>query len=200
MRSILRLLNNHSHLRVISDSDLTDDIDSIAALPDTLKNLMEFIKFHDKRHYDTLASLCDEEYDENGDAVTIIRIPTRIIKLFSVPASAGFGSFLDENPDADDYETTNQECTFAVKISGNSMEPDVHDGDIVLVKACEIVPNARIGIVWYDGKCYCKKIVQTPKGVLLVSINNKYDPIPVNSIDEYRLFGEVVEIIEKANH
>lgn len=199
VRSIMRLLNNHSHLRVIPDAELADDIDSIAALPDTLNNLMEFIKFHDKRHYDTLASLCDPEYDKDGDAVTIIQIPERIVKLYPIPASAGFGNSLEENIDADDYSTANQECTFAVKISGNSMEPDVHDGDIVLVRACEEVLNARVGIVWYDGKCYCKKIVQTKEGLLLVSTNRQYDPIPVTSMDEYHLFGEVVEIIEKTN-
>ena len=196
VRSIMRLLNNHSHLRVIPGAELSDDIDSISALPDTLNNLMGFIKCHDKCHYDTLASLCDSEYDKDGDAVTIVRIPTRTIKLFSMPASAGIGNSLDENPDADDYETTNQECTFAVKITGDSMEPDVHDGDIVLVKACEEVANARKGIVWYNGHCYCKKIVQGPKGILLVSLNTRYDPISVTSLEDYHLFGEVVDVVE----
>ena len=196
VRSIMRLLNNHSHLRVIPGAELSDDIDSISALPDTLNNLMGFIKCHDKCHYDTLASLCDSEYDKDGDAVTIVRIPTRTIKLFSMPASAGIGNSLDENPDANDYETTNQECTFAVKITGDSMEPDVHDGDIVLVKACEEVANARKGIVWYNGHCYCKKIVQGPEGILLVSLNTQYDPIPVISLEDYHLFGEVVDVVE----
>ena len=196
VRSIMRLLNNHSHLRVIPGAELMDDIDSISALPDTLNNLLEFIKYHDKRHYDTLAALCDSEYDKDGDAVAIIRIPTRIIKLFPMPASAGFGNDLEENPNFDDYETTNQDCTFAVKIEGDSMEPDVHNGNIVLVKACDAVDNARKGIVWYDGKCYCKKIVQTEKGILLVSTNSSYKPIPVTSLDNYRLFGEVVEVVK----
>ncbi len=199
VRAIMRILNNHSHLRVIPSAEFTDDIDSISALPDTLNNLMEFIKFHDKRHYDTLALLCDPEYDKNGDAVTIIRIPTRTIKLFTMTASAGTGNFLDENPDADDYETTDQECTFAVKIAGDSMEPDVHNGDIVLVKSCEEVANARKGIVWYDGKCYCKKIVQTTDGIILVSTNSGYKPIPVKSMDDYHLFGEVVDIVKQSD-
>lgn len=196
VRSIMRLLNNHSHLRVIPGAELSDDIDSISALPDTLNNLMEFIKYHDNRHYDTLASLCDPEYDKDGDAVTIILPPTRIIKLFSMSASAGFGNCLENDPDADDYETTNQDCTFAVRIEGDSMEPDVHNGNIVLVKSCEVVENARRGIVWYDGKCYCKKIVQGKNGIILVSTNSEYKPIPVISLDSYRLFGEVIEIIE----
>lgn len=197
VRSIMRLLNNHSHLRVIPSGDLSDDIDCITVLPDILNNLMEFIKKHDKLHYNTLATLCDAEYNEEGEAVTIIRPTTRSIKLFSMPASAGSGNFLINDPDADDYETDNQECTFAVKITGDSMEPDVHNGDIVLVRACEEISNARIGIVLYEGNCYCKKVVQKDNGLLLVSLNKKYDPIPVKSYDAYRLFGEVVEIINK---
>ena len=194
-RSVMRLLNNHSHLRVISSTDLADDIDSIVVLPDILNNLMEFIKFHDKRHYDTLAKLCDPQYNADGNAVEVIKIPKREIKFFTMTASAGPGDFLDNDPAATILEVSNQECDFAVKISGDSMEPDVHDGDIVLVKSCEEVPHAHKGVVWYKGVCYCKKLVQTENGLLLVSLNRGYEPIPVVSVDEYHLFGEVVEII-----
>lgn len=194
-RSVMRLLNNHSHLRVISSTDLADDIDSIVVLPDILNNLMEFIKFHDKRHYDTLAKLCDPLYNADGNAVEVIKIPKREIKFFTMTASAGPGDFLDNDPAATTLEVSNQECDFAVKISGDSMEPDVHDGDIVLVKSCEEVPHAHKGVVWYKGVCYCKKLVQTENGLLLVSLNRGYEPIPVVSVDEYHLFGEVVEII-----
>ena len=196
-RAVMRLLNNHSHLRVISSSDVADVIDSITILPDILNHLMEFIKFHDKRHYNTLAKLCDPQYNAEGRAVELIRVPKREIKFFTMTASAGLGDFLDNDPTATTLEVTNQECTFAVKISGDSMEPDVHDGDIVLVKSCEDIPNAHKGVVWYKGVCYCKKLVQTENGLLLVSLNKGYSPIPVEAIDEYHLFGEVVEIIPR---
>ncbi len=196
-RAVMRLLNNHSHLRVISSSDIADDIDSIATLPDILYQLMEFIKRHDKRHYDTLALLSDSQYNSNGDAVNVIRIPVREVKFFTMAASAGLGDFLDDNPDAQTIQVANQECTFAVKISGNSMEPEVHDGDVVLVKSCEEIPNAHMGIVWYQGNCYCKKVVKSDEKLLLVSENKTYRPIPIESFDEYRLFGEVLEIIPR---
>jgi wobble nucleotide-excising tRNase len=194
-RAVMRLLNNHSHLRVISNSDLADDVDSIAVLPDILNNLMEFIKYHDKRHYNTLAKLFDPQYNADGSAVEVIRFPKRKITVYTMTASAGPGDFWDTNPTVATLEVTNQECTFAVKISGDSMEPDVHDGDIVLVKRCEEVPNAHKGVVWYKGVCYCKKLVQTDKGLLLVSLNPGHTPILVEPVDEYHLFGEVVEII-----
>lgn len=194
-RGILRLLNNHSHLRVISSSDIADDIDSIATLPGILNQLMEFIKRHDKRHYDTLAKLSDPQYNADGDAVNIIRITKRKVDFYTMAASAGLGDFLENDPDAQTLEVTNQDCTYAVKISGNSMEPEVHDGDVVLVKSCEEVPNAHMGIVWYKGACYCKKLVNSGDRLLLVSENKAYAPIPVESFDEYHLYGEVLEIL-----
>lgn len=194
-RAVMRLLNNHSHLRVISSSDLADDIDSIAILPDILNNLMEFIKRHDKRHYDTLAKLSDPQYNADGDAVNIIRLPVREVSFYTMTASAGPGDFLENDPHAQTLEVTNPDCTYAVKISGDSMEPEVHNGDVVLVKSCEEVPNAHMGIVWYKGVCYCKKLVKSGDGLLLVSENKTYSPIPVESFDEYHLFGEVLEIL-----
>ena len=40
-RAVLRLLNNRSHLRVITGNELEDDIDNISILPDILKQLLE---------------------------------------------------------------------------------------------------------------------------------------------------------------
>lgn len=195
-RAILRLLNNRSHLRVISSNELVDDIDSITILPDILKHLLEFMKHHDEKHYNTLAALCDPEYNENGDAIEVDSPVFHKIKLYEISASAGTGNFIDNDSDYEEIEVSNADCTFAVKISGDSMEPDIANGSIALVKQCDVIPNAHIGIVWYNGNSYCKKIVQHESGILLVSVNKAYKPITVISTDEFRLFGEVVEILD----
>ena len=194
-RAMLRLLNNRSHLRVIQDSQFEDDIDSITVLPKTLKYLLEFMKSHDERHYNTLASLCDPQYNEDGNAVETEQIIEYKVKLYEMPASAGPGNFLEDGIDTQEITVTNPDCSFAVKISGNSMEPEIIDGSIALVKRCESVPNAHIGIVWYQGKSYCKKIVQKEDGLLLVSINKAYSSIEVTSYEDWRVFGEVIEVI-----
>lgn len=194
-RAFLRLLNNRSHLRVIPSNEYEDDIDSISVLPDTLKHLLEFMKHHDATHYNTLARLADPQYSEEGAAIEVIRPVYRKVNYYEMSASAGLGSVLDSDLDGPTIEVINPECSFAVKISGDSMEPDIHDQDIALVKQCEVIPNAQVGIVNYKGVCYCKKIVQKSSGILLVSQNKKYKPIPVTELDEYHLFGEVVDII-----
>jgi len=194
-RAMLRLLNNRSHLRVIQDSQFADDIDSIALLPNTLKYLLEFMRKHDERHYNTLAALCDPQYDADGDAVEAEKVVEYTVKLYEMPASAGPGNFLEDSIDTQEITVTNPDCSFAVKISGDSMEPKIIDGSVALVKRCESVPNAHVGIVWYQGKSYCKKIVQKEDGLLLVSINKAYTPIEVTSYEDWRVFGEVIEVI-----
>lgn len=199
-RAVLRLLNNHSHLRIITGNELSDDIDNIAVLPDILKHLLEFMKYHDEKHYNTLAMLCDPEYKIEGEAVEIERPVLHEVKLYEMAASAGPGAFLDNDVTGKEVTVSNPDCTFAVKISGDSMEPDILDNSIALGKSCETVPHAHIGIVWYKGDCYCKKIIQNGSQFLLVSTNKKYKPIEVTSYDELHIFGEVLEVIAPDQH
>lgn len=198
-RAVLRLLNNRSHLRVITGNELEDDIDSISILPDILKQLLEFMKCHDERHYNTLALLCDPQYKIDGDAVAVERPVLHKVKLYNMSASAGPGAFLDDDITPEEISVSNPNCTFAVKISGDSMEPSILDGSIALVKSCETVPHTHIGIFWYQGNCYCKKFIQNGNKILLVSTNKKYHPIDVVSYDEFHTFGEVLEVITLNN-
>lgn len=196
-RAILRLLNNQSHFKVIQDGDLSDDIDNIAILPDILRHLLEFMKFHDPKHYNTLAAYCDGEYDAEGDVVPKKTLPpTHMVKLYGMAASAGLGNFLDDAYVEREISVANPECTFAVRISGDSMEPQIMDGSIALVKQCDVVPSPHVGVVWYRGEVYCKKLVQTDKNLLLISINKNYPPIEVfPDEEEFHVFGEVIEYL-----
>ena len=39
---------------------------------------------------------------------------------------------------------------------------------------------------------YCKKLHRDEHGVSLISLNTKYDPIPITEADEFRIMGRVV--------
>ena len=197
-RSVLRLLNNHSHLQIVPNGESVDEIDSVSALPTVLAQLLEFMRYHDQIHYDTLAKYCDEDYSGEGAAVAIEQPFQKVVKLYAMPSSAGSGNTLDTEVPFDEITVANPDCSFAIKISGDSMEPHYPNGCVVLVKQCEVVPPAHVGIVWYDGKSYCKKIVQNGNQTLLVSLNRNYSPIPVTSTEEYKVFGEVLEVYQAA--
>lgn len=119
---------------------------------------------------------------------------TRTIKLFNIPASAGTGEFLDN----DDYEeiTVGNEVPassdFGIRINGDSMEPQFINGQVVWVEQMQELANGDIGIFFLDGNAYCKKLQITEHGTYLVSLNPRYDPIPITETSSFRVFGKVV--------
>lgn len=118
----------------------------------------------------------------------------RSIKLFDIPASAGTGSFLDgENYTLLDVgEEVPSDADFGIRISGDSMEPQFINGQIVWVHQQISLSNGEIGIFFLDGNAYCKKLQDDTDGLFLISLNKKYEPIPVTETASFKIFGKVV--------
>ena len=116
------------------------------------------------------------------------------IRLYDARVSAGTGNFLDS-----DYygiievdEEKAKDADFAVTISGDSMEPEFHDHDTVLVHRQDTLENGEIGIFALNDNAYIKKFQNTKKRTALISLNRKYDPIPIDfETDSFRIFGKV---------
>ncbi|WP_099469466.1 XRE family transcriptional regulator [Konateibacter massiliensis] len=123
---------------------------------------------------------------------------TRQIKLFDIPVSAGTGQFLDSG----NYELLDVEDTipdnvdFALRISGNSMEPEYSDGQIVWVHQQDVLSDGEIGIFSYDNNAYCKKLSLTTAGTRLISLNLDYAPITIPKEAVLHVFGRVVGKLE----
>lgn len=119
---------------------------------------------------------------------------TRQIKLFNIPVSAGSGEFLD----SDAYELIDigndvpETADFALRISGNSMEPQYHDGQIVWVHQQDVLNDGEIGIFGYDNNAYCKKLSLTTAGTKLISLNSNYAPIEISKNEVLHVFGRVL--------
>ena len=80
-------------------------------------------------------------------------------------------------------------------VIGNSMEPGIRDGDMVLVDQSfkEIAPKAILA-VGYDEAIYIKRLEKRPEGVLMISDNSDYAPVTVagDELDSFRVIGKVV--------
>lgn len=141
------------------------------------------------KEYISLLKLSDK-YKENEEKILNIRK----LPLYHISASAGTGQFLDSS----DYELTEvgedvpNTANFGVRLAGDSMEPEYHDGDIVWVMQEQTLNSGEIGVFLYDGDVYCKVIDLSEGQVKLKSLNNKYSPITVNENDNFRIFGKVV--------
>lgn len=106
-----------------------------------------------------------------------------------------------------DYEEISQAMAatgehFALKIKGDSMEPKISEGDVVVVRKQSSVDNGEIAVVLINGdEATIKKFYKTENGIKLISTNAKYDPFyytpaEVNSLP-VSVIGKVVELRAK---
>lgn len=194
VRAITRLVQNKSHLRLVGAHEEAENILDIRQLPEIFQNLLDFIKAHDPIHYETLVKQVDPESLEWKPEVP--PVIERTIPLFDLPVSAGFGNRMDTYEPSEPYITTNPIADFALKISGDSMEPQYTSGDIVLIKKQNTLENAQIGIVAIDDEVFCKKIITTEDAPLLVSLNKKYPPRKVTESERFEVFGIVIDKVQ----
>ena len=119
--------------------------------------------------------------------------PKRVVPLYDLPVSAGTGVFLDsDNYEPYEAEDIPPEANFAVRVSGDSMEPLLKNGQVVFAQSVNTLENGEIGIFVLDGQVFCKKLMKNKKGTALISLNKKYDPIPVNEFNSLTVLGKVL--------
>ncbi len=113
------------------------------------------------------------------------------IPFFSDRVSAGGGIHL-ESGEATEISVVETEKTkradFALRVSGNSMEPRFHDGDILLVENTPEIAVGELGIFICDGEGYFKKF----GGDCLLSLNEEYAPIPLDTFGSFSCRGTVI--------
>lgn len=95
--------------------------------------------------------------------------PKKVIPLFV--AAAGPGEPIDGEP-LDDYEVdADSVAQFAVRISGDSMEPELHDGDIVLCERRR-PKTGELAVIMVNGFLYVKQYIEAYAGnIYLRSLN-----------------------------
>ena len=134
--------------------------------------------------------------EKSGEYKTADIIPIHILrerKVFYTTVSAGTGSFLD----GEDYEIYTspdipEEASFGVYVSGDSMEPRYHNEELIWIEQTEQLEDGEIGIFYLDGNAYVKKFQNNENGTYLVSLNKKYNPIPVTENNSFKIFGRVL--------
>lgn len=129
-------------------------------------------------------------------------IKLKIIRFYDFPVSAGHGNFIgDDDATYTEITTDNSKADFAVKISGNSMEPDYHDGDILLVKSQNTLNNGQLGILFYEGDTLFKKYKKNKMKESIISLNKtEYPPVDIPSnrklVIQGLVLGKITSIAE----
>lgn len=128
-----------------------------------------------------------------------VRIPV----LGSVPA----GIPMEAIEDIVDYEEIDEALAatgefFGLRIRGDSMEPRMVEGDVVIVRLQDDVDSGDTAIVLVNGnEATCKKIKKTPDGVMLIPTNPAHEPWFYSNEEiqtlPVRILGKVVELRAK---
>lgn len=120
----------------------------------------------------------------------------KIIPLYNIPLSAGLGEeILGSDIPFEEYETDAEDGDFALHISGDSMEPEIPNGSIVIVKKECDVPDGITGAFFLNGEVYCKKLLHKGGKVFLCSVNTKYKPIQIRDEDNLKAYGRIVKVV-----
>ena len=121
----------------------------------------------------------------------------RVIRLdyYTMPASAGTGTFLDSEEAIDIFVpecAEAEEADFVLSVSGDSMEPTFHDGDKIYISKQDAINVGEIGIFVINGDAYVKELGNGK----LISHNEKYKPIPLKSDDSIFCCGRVLGVVD----
>lgn len=124
--------------------------------------------------------------------------PTVLKRVYFQEASAGLGRYSPEDAN-DKFEEISfnanevpHNAEFGIRISGDSMEPLIHDKQIVFVIPKTKIKYNDIGIFVIDGEVFCKKIVFENEQIIFRSINSKYSDIVMTKTNRVNTIGKVL--------
>ena len=126
-------------------------------------------------------------YRQKNEEETKINEVSEVISLYQVEvvsetaAASGFNyGFGYDDTDRETIEVDEQppRHDIATKVSGDSMQPDYQDGDILyLVDKGLTTYNGDLAVIAYGDRSYFKKIYTENGRLRLVSLNDKYEDI-----------------------
>lgn len=186
---------------IISSTQSADEKNSLQ--PTTKEqNIIKQYRALDSHGKDIVDTILTKEADrmkelENIQPSTVIDIQTRLgdntrLIEYHRSASAGTGVFILGNEGVDQLSIPdtpeNRKVDYAIRVSGNSMEPDYYDGDIVLVSQKVELKHGDVGIFIINNDAYIKEYEETE----LISRNQDSPNITISEYDNIVCMGKVV--------
>ena len=142
---------------------------------------------------------------KSDEAIELNRENIRWIPVFET-VSAGFGAYASN--DVQDYmpvyfsTLAEAEETICIKVRGDSMQPNIDDGDIIQVHKQDSVDSGAIAVVLVDGDDgLVKKMIYGNDWIELHSINPMYAPMRFENADmeRIRVVGLVTQVTKGIN-
>ncbi len=146
----------------------------------------------DTKRKNNVVDYARKQLDEQNNVVAFPIPEKKQVSVYGA-VSAGTGEYLlDGKPELVEYDGDVPTHDFAVVVNGDSMLPLFDDKQIIFVKKTTEVRSGQIVIADYDQQAFVKKYVSDESGSRFVSLNKKYDDMPINENHESSIFGVVV--------
>lgn len=143
---------------------------------------------------------------DNVDSSSTIE-NTRAGKRIPVLGSVAAGIPIDAIEDVLDWEEITPSMAmsgsfFGLRIKGDSMQPRIVEGDVVIVRSQNDAESGDVVIVQVNGdKATCKRLAKYASGISLISFNPAYEPMNFTNAEIEQLpvtiIGKVVENRQK---
>jgi len=146
----------------------------------------------DTNRKNNVVNYARKQLDEQNNVVAFPIPEKKQVSVYGV-VSAGTGEYLlDGKPELVPYDGEVPPHDFALVVNGDSMLPLFEDKQIIFVNKTKDVRSGQIVIADYDQQAYVKKLIKDENGCRLVSLNKKYDDMPIDDNHEMSIFGVVV--------
>lgn len=171
------------------------------ATPEEMEKLVKKYRLLDtfgqeavERIIDVELKRCIYESNQGRGAEEIAREP----QVLYLPeplqkASAGRGALADDDS-AEQIKVLHNSHTikadYIMTVSGDSMEPEIADGERLLIREQPAVEDGELGIFLRGGERYVKRLL----GGALVSANPAYPDIPLD--EDSRCIGKVISVLD----
>lgn len=174
----------------------------------TLPNALQLIAICTVLKIDNVSKmLSDEVYSKiTASEKNIVKMPIanevdedkishRQLPVILQKASAGYGQYVDDADMEMVYvkESVPKNASFGIYVSGDSMEPRFHNGDLVWVEKRDTLNSGDIGVFYLDGDIFIKKLEYGNDAPCLKSLNRKYKKIPIGENSVFTVWGKVLD-------
>ncbi|WP_347282594.1 XRE family transcriptional regulator [Helicobacter japonicus] len=140
-----------------------------------------------------------------GDLVLPQNDDLIMIPMVEAVLSAGGGSFETNSTKEREYafrkdficRKGNPNDMVLMRVSGDSMEPDIQNNDVVLIDQSKTtILASKIYAVAFDDCVYIKRVEKDLNGIILISSNSNYSPIQITmneqTENQFKIIGRVL--------
>jgi len=184
-------INNKSQIDLINDLKLNRSAVSTWCNGTRLPR-MDKVDLLAKYFGITQSDLLEERSSKNTNSTNAVSIPVLGRVAAGIPINA-ITEIIDTEEIPEDLAKTGD--FFALQIQGDSMEPKISNGDVVIVRQQDDAETGDTVIALINGDdAVCKRLRKYKEGLELISTNPSYSPL---YFDEETIKNKPVRIIGK---